>query len=114
MKKRRGESAGEVCRKIAKDIERWFKKEKIRCDKCNGAVKLETLPIDNIEIEPIRVVCKKCRYMFFEPLTVKYAINAIKLAYSTNKKVREELIRFLKIGMNRGYYLTKTGYSSIK
>ncbi len=90
---------------IAKDMEKWFKKEGIRCEKCKkGSLKCSTFFIDNVEIEPVMIECRKCGYTFLEPESAKVAINQVKTAYEGNPKITRDIIFTLKRRMNKGWY----------
>jgi C4-type Zn-finger protein len=87
---------------IAKQMEK-----DIRCPKCNGHLKFDTFFIDNVEIEPIKFSCKKCKYTFFEKVTTQEAIAEAKKAYSRNSKVLSGIIKYLKDGMTKGIKFKK-------
>lgn len=86
-------------KKIAKDMEKDFRKKNIKCPKCNKALKFKAVSIDNIEAEPIAIECRKCGYMHFDPVTREQAIKEVRIAYSQNKKVRDSIISHLKKGL---------------
>ena len=74
-------------------------KDVLRCAICNKKIKIGHLYIDNINIEPITISCKKCGYTFYEPKSTKMAIAQIKIAYKGNNKIIKQLTTLLKKDM---------------
>ena len=86
--------------KIAKSMEKFFRKEGVKCDRCGkGGIKFDTIWFDNINTEPIRGTCRKCGFWFFDPVSAGIAMKEVKIAYAYNKKIREELLDYLKKGI---------------
>ena len=84
--------------KIAKSMEGYFKKERVRCPKCKkGSIKFDTIMIDNVNIGPVRGTCRKCGFWFLEPVTTSAAMREVKISYGAqSKKVKKVIIDFLK------------------
>ena len=80
-------------------MEKWFKKEKFRCMICDGNLKFGNFYIDNVDMEPISMSCKKCGYTLLDPVSTKIAIAEVKIAYKGNNKIIKEITNYLKKNM---------------